>query len=559
MNIMAERVDASESSVLDDYRCDVKAHGERQVEIKSWYPVIHSRYSLFDFDLYLFFPRQLGIDGQRYGTAEFIRNSKTYSRLSTPTLSLDQAIDPAVPESPFYRMTNFAGTTDEIIYEIKTLCNIFRRYTREVRHGFERTPEACGTTTIVNHLDAIGRFTAAVRKLFETLLQTYPNTDIEAAIRWADETISIKAEIEYYKLYRSIHESESREWVHSDVGNTVPRLVAGLQNESRYREEQGYPSVVEADDTIQESIIAESSSKTARQSNGTRSTAMSLEERNQANERTLYREGMLKKWSQSALYLTTDERLGEHRFGHTAAAIAAAIAMSFAVFATLFANRFFPSYSVPWALLIVLAYIFKDRIKELVRTLLTATMPRKAADVATRMIDPASGRKIGMAKSLVRVESQRDIPDPVTRKRTSVHTPLRPIVPPDTVLHVHKRTRLHGKRLAEVHTRTASITEILRISIDEWLEAMDDPTNQLTYAGRAEPVRVTANRVYHLHMILTLAHSGKRVRATPKLFHYLLVATRNGVLRIEDLNKTPPTATGVYQQIPSQSTEIRNA
>lgn len=482
------------------FDCDLRTHGERQIELKTWYPIIRSRRSRFDLDLYLFFPHQLGIDGSRYGPGDFLRDAKTYTRLSTPPLSLDAATDPGRDESPFARIRErlgVPGSESEIIYEFRVLASVFRRESRERRHDM-RDSEEVSIDRFFAHIDLLRRFVDSTRALCDEVRESGYGEALATAADWEDESISIKADIEFAKLYRL---AEGRK----PLRPALETLVQAMREETRHRRSNGYPSVVDPEDPV-------------------------------ANERVLYREGILKKWSQSALYLDTERRSGPSRFGHIAAALAAGAAMSFAVVATLLANRLFASYSVPWALLAVVAYVFKDRIKELTKSFLAALFPRHAADQSGRIADPATERRVGLWKSLIRMTSPGSVPEEVRERRNGRRSPFRDILPEDNILHFHKRTRLNGRRLASVHRRNDSITEILRVTVDGWLESMDDPTNELTYPEGPTPRRITANRVYHIHLFIRLVQRSGRRGSAPRLVHYRVVATRNGIVRIEQLN-----------------------
>jgi hypothetical protein len=82
------------------------------------------------------------------------------------------------------------------------------------------------------------------------------------------------------------------------------------------------------------------------------------------------------------MYMSSEQSRSVSRVGHVIAGVAAAVAMSFAVIATFLAGRLFAAYSIPWALLIVVSYIFKDRIKEVLRSILIRLVPRLIADEA---------------------------------------------------------------------------------------------------------------------------------------------------------------------------------
>ena len=479
--------------------CDLGSHGTRQIELKSRYPVSAKSVVRYDLDLFFFLPAQLGIDDRHFGKDAFIKSAKTYTRFSTPRMGLDEALDAGNTMSPFCRIHKIRESSepsDRLIYELRMLSNIFRSESRERRNEIKAIAKQNKKeleSALSDHITALERYVRGLREL-KPLLDG-AGTDTAAAFRWCDESVSIKAEIEFYKLYAVAAENDCKVKI-------TRALVDRIKQEASYRKKRGYDSIVTSDDP-------------------------------ESNEHVLYHEGVLKKWTQSALYLTSEELKTSSRAGHIAAGIAAAAAMSFAVIAAVLADRLFASYSVPWALLIVAAYILKDRIKDILRSIIIALLPRLAADEAVRLIDPAVGKAVGRTKGLVRLLREKQTPEKVRNARRAGTQPLRNILPDDTVVHYHKRIRLRGARLLKHHTRVESITEILRLGIGSWLERMDDPTNALTYVDGNTPTRIAANRVYHIYAIVELSRPG----AEAALYRYRLAVTRDGLVRIENMTQ----------------------
>ncbi len=489
-----------------EYSCDLRSHGERQIELKSRYPIPESGRRKYDLDLYIFSPAQLELDGDRYDDQAVLRDMKTYTRNTTPTLSLARAVSPSCLTSPIVRIREHLSgiesrrelNPDLVLYELRLLSDIFRVETREVRHRVrdEAGNERIGEThakRLKNHCAEMKMFLEVTRNLEHLFMESIVPERLLIAFRWADESISLKAEIEYYKLHALAEK-------HDLLSGIVPDCIAGIKRESGYRADRGYESIVRPGDQT-------------------------------ANEQMLYRESVLKKWSQSALYLTSEESRTPHRAAHITAGVAAAAAMSFAVVATFFATRLFASYSIPWALLVVIGYIFKDRIKEILRSVLVALLPRFVADESIRLIDPSDGKTVGRTKNLVRFTKPGHVPPEISRLRYASSNPFIAILPEENIIHIHRHTRLSGRRLAYEKPRFESITEILRLSISSWLDQMDDPEKKLFYLRNDTPASLDANRVYHFHTLVRLHQRGSN--DDPELFHYRLIVSRQGLLRIE--------------------------
>ena len=488
---------------MDGYNCDVRVHGTHQFEIKTRYPIPPEPNLRYDLDVYLFTPGQLQINDRRYGAGKFLDNLKVNTRYTTPGIPLHRLIDESFELSPLTRInrildnsgTGGAFKSDELLYEIRTLANIYRAELRDTRRVIDA--EISGShnaaallARIKDHVSLVDAFIKRMRATLPRFIDPHIPADLRTAIEWADESVSLATEVERLKLYLILD-------AHDDLHEGADLLKPLLGLESVYRQEAGYRSNVDPTDE-------------------------------RINEDLLYRESILKKWSQSAMYMSSEPSHSLSRVAHILAGVAAAVAMSFAIVATLLAERLFASYSVPWALVIVFAYIFKDRIKEVLRAILIRLVPRVIADDVTVLVDPAAGKNVGHARSNATFCTPRDLSLRVTGLRNLSENPFRSILPEESVIHYRRRIKIDGKTLQQNHQRLDSITEILRLKLDIWLEEMDNPENDLTYFDEDEIASVVAARVYHVNVIVALTRGGEA-----SYYRFRLILTRNGLVRIE--------------------------
>jgi hypothetical protein len=237
--------------------------------------------------------------------------------------------------------------------------------------------------------------------------------------------------------------------------------------------------------------------------------------------------------------MSTETSSAPRNIGHLVAAVAAATAMSFAVVATLLANRLFAGYSVPWALMVVVGYIFKDRIKEMLRGLLQGILPRLFYDRARKLVDPAIGRLVGVAKEAVRFCSPDELPEAIRHERRIEGDFAQAHMPAEQVIHFSKSILLNGRRLQRHHTRLEAITQILRLNVARWLRRMGSPLGNLPYMKGEKPALLHARRVYRLHILVKLTNLNRSTDA--EIFHYILLLSGAGILRIERCRKAGPS------------------
>lgn len=494
-------------STMTPPSCELDTHGRRQLELKLTCPVsTGARIVSYALDWYVFTPHQLHMSDDL--SDRLMRGMSVYTRYTAPDIPLDTLRDPACERSPLTRLaamiddgTGWSGDAwNAFVYEARTLVNDYHARLRLRRRDIfrliddglaEETAEACENLITV---------TAAFLDDWRDLRRRFIDADAPQHAReeldWADEALSLDTEKQFFRIHFRAAAVDGMERV-------VRALGPALGRETAHRRREGYPSIADPDDP-------------------------------QANELLVHRESMLKKWAQSALYMDQPPSGTASKVVHAAAAVAAAVAMALALAGTLLTNRYFPSNSVPWLILVVLIYVFKDRAKELTRRLLLRMLPHLVADDERLLVDPKSGKKVGRDRARLHVVSEGDAPDHVVRLRNVQRDAFQDFLPPEQVVRYHKNIRIRCRPLMAAHERLESITQILRLDLGRWLSAMDDPDEPvrcLDADGR--PVEIVAPRVYHLNVVVVLAPDGGGpcLRAKRRV-----CANRDGVVRIETID-----------------------
>ncbi len=487
--------------------CRVSTHGMYQVELDLQYAVQDQvNRDLHSFDLYFLFPYHLGINEEQCPSRQFFRNVKSYARILPASVPFAHIADPQCACSPLTRIRRalegnpLARTIpeDEISYELRMLVNMHHGEFRGLRQLIQLLlKDDASDEDIQTRLAQILRdhdvFIEAFRQLPALFSDTRISGQLREALAWAEEAISIKTGRELHKLRLLCQRREG-------LRGLVQELVARCGSEQAFRASRHFATVIDPADPI-------------------------------TGELFLYREGLLKKWAQSSTYLSVARSRKNARIAHVLAGVAAAIAMVFAVAAMFLAECLFVSYSLPWAILIVVSYMFKDRIKEILRGVLLQWQPRLIADEICRLIDPRTGEKIGSTLSRARYVDRSMIPDYVRQMRYSSRDQLQQILPPESVLHFHNELRMFNQRLLSSHSRLTGVGALFRIRIEPWLRYMDDPSNRIYFVSSQEPHSLDANRVYHINMVVRICRDADD--ASEQFFHARLIVNRNGILRIE--------------------------
>lgn len=492
-----------------NYECNVTTHGNQQFELDVAYPVEAGKKWLdYSLDLYVFCPYQLGMNKEHYGVKKFLEDTHSYTRFTVPAIPLAKLIDPACDKSPLIRISQALAkmTTaseldvDYIIYELQMFANIFHRQVKEARKllkklpmdGYQAEETIAQTRTFIDEA-------REVLRVFRTgVLQDLVDPNIPDVIRqaanWADERVSLAIEKQFFDICRFFEKDER-------FTPAAELFRPHLAEEAHYRSQKGFKSVVSPISTDN-------------------------------NERLIYHEGVLKKWAESCLYMSRNRNRFTDRLAQILMGVAAGVAMLFAVAATFLATRWFPPDSIPWAILIVIMYVFKDRIKEWLRGFFIAYIPALVADKTDDLVDPKAKKHVGSSKIRVRMQSGGEIPQEIRRIRNLSTNEFRSILPPEDVINFHKETGFNCEILMKYHIRLESITEILRFNLHNFLVSMDDPSSTLMYSDGTKIEKIEVNRLYHIHLLIHLY--GKHQKSS-MFFHYRLDLNRDGLIRTEHI------------------------
>jgi hypothetical protein len=198
-----------------------------------------------------------------------------------------------------------------------------------------------------------------------------------------------------------------------------------------------------------------------------------------------------------------------------------------------------------YAVLLVVAYALKDRLKALLQSVFAGWAGRHLPDRKWSIRDREQARRVGEVRERAGFLSFRLVPPEVlaSRRLTRTHA-LEEQARPERVLW-HRKTVLTKPAFDAMELSGgndgpdfAMITEIFRLNLHRWLLHTDDPTRKIVFAdpGDARIYQATARRVYNINVVYRLRQGG----AAPMLglaaapWHRIrVVVSRKGIERID--------------------------
>ena len=491
----------------------VGVHDSSHVEFKLDYAHQPGRQrSRYRAEAYFFIPKSLGINPYTYSANNFYTDIQAYIRFKAPALALDALKGGDEPLLARIRElleaarggAATAGLHNQLVVELKLLGCIVRSNIRDqvalMRSRLEGANGILDVEATATHLISDARkATKRFRKLRGRFVDGSVPESVSRAFLNVDEFISLVVESHLTDLVHAIDGAGAGERL-SEVRAAACQLIVA---EAQHRAAAGYRSVVDATGS---------------------------------NEHFLFRRGTLKKFVTSALWLEIDRSRPGRGASQLAAAIAAGSAMAFAAVATMLSTQWYAINSWGFIAIAVVTYMFKDRIKDLLKAYFSRRMTSWLADFSVQIRDPVSQQTLGRCKEAASYLRPGDIPAKVHAARYQEAASRASDASPEEVLKYEKLIELDGERLIEhLHQERYDIHDIIRFDLGQILPRTDDPLSRVAiYDEQNDRVKMREfAKVYHLNVVLVL-QADHLSQADQIVRRIRIVFNRRGILRLEE-------------------------
>jgi hypothetical protein len=474
----------------------LEPHDRNQLELKLAYLVPpNCKRHVVVTEAFIFAPRTLGITRQAYPPERFFEDTTRFIRLKTPDVPL---ADLAVLER-VEQLLDSSSDTRPAEWRVRLLGCVYRRAIRDSARVLTQRLDVLATEDIDrlarDLLAFVEQLQVAREHLKAVVLQPVHGT-LGAVV---DEFVSLVAEA------------------------SCTRLVEGIDNAG-----DGLPSLVGVRARAAEVAVEE---YLHRRGCGYASYALEGD----ANEGLPHRRRTLKRVISSALYLD----IGHERAGDLAqnfvGMVSAAAAMLFAILVAVWAQLRWEMTAWPFILVMVLSYVVKDRIKEVIKGALGKRAKGMAPDVVLKVRVPSTGAVVGLCREWFAVETPDTLDPEILRIRHIDHPEgLEEMGRPETVMAYRKEVALNAAGLQQGLANVEGLTDIIRFNLARLRRRMDAPIElyTLVHPETHELVEVPCGRVYHLNIVLrTTTRSDGAVRI--ELERVRVVLDQLGIRRVE--------------------------
>jgi len=502
----------------------ITLHDKHRFEIKLDIELAPKRRNVYRVETYFFVPRALNINPNTYTKRDFYNSAQKYIRFKTPQMSLGKLADCANELSPYCVISRkvaalLSGEShvengSRLLDELKFMAVIARGAVRDfVRYllgeleAMRKAPDGAATRLVAAQeqgavfVAEVKSLIAAVRKLRGDIDNPVIPAKLHDAFHFCDEYLSLMLEDYLTALLEGLRENAEIRAKLSQLDADLSQLILAQRG---YRRAMGYPSIIK--------------------SRG-------------PNEVVVYRRSVLKKFVSSVLHLQMEitewEGWTQLFYG-----LAAGVAMLFAAGAMIFAQNRYTTNSFPFVAVVVVSYIFKDRIKDWLKLIFSKGMTRWLADRKANIYDPRTGAKIGSYKEAFSFVRPDQVPQEVHHRRNIDNfTSIEEEGKPERVMKHEKEVTLHPDPILKVHERRKDFNDIMRFSIDDFLRQADDPKVDYLHLDddgqRLENLH--CSRVYHVNMLMRYSSYDFAGRLQVSYDRMRIVFNRDGIIRLEEV------------------------
>lgn len=483
---------------------NIEMHDRFQFELKLGYRISEEKlYTPYHIEMYFFIPSSLDINKDTYSKKDFYSDLQTYIRFKSPTVLLrDIAGDgDGMPIQKLRKSCaellrrQDAGVIANYIRQIKMFSCVVKSALKDhIVFVTQQKIKDDIDSLIGDYIATIPIIAAEYRSIRQIITSPAIRENIHDYYLFGDEYLSLMIEESAYRLINHLKKNRAE-----DFAQYSTQLYDIIRTEIYHREKNQYQSIPKENDD---------------------------------NEDIIFRKSILKKFMSSVLYLkTATEKEGlfleQLLFG-----IAAGLSMLFATSVAFYSQMRYGSIGVSVFAILVVSYMFKDRIKEILRTYFSKKMQKSLFDYKTTLFT-AEKETIGWIKEVFFFTKEEKVPSEILHIRNKDHiTEIENGGMGEKVAVYVGNVNLFSRKLIDLYKdyTMEGVNNIMRYDIARYLQKMDNPKKSLFILHEQGHKEIYGKRVYHLNVVIKYdSKNGTEYK------HYRIVINRDGIRRIEEV------------------------
>ena len=500
--------------MLETIQQSAISHDRYQVELKLDYELDRGRKTHYRISTYLFIPRSLGITEESYPKAELYRDIKNYIRIKTPEMNLRDLSESSVsPLKVIQQVIRQPGWyqddegNNKLTDELRLFGAMFKSSLREhvnlIEKRIQELPSRAEIQPIVGNLideliSQSKKLSAEYRELYREFNLPHVKKEVFLAYSLVDEYISLLIDESAAELCNIISKNNDK----TDQRQYLHKLERIAEKEMAHRSVHKYESIFRVNDE---------------------------------NETAAFRASVIKKFVSGILHLSIAAQQEGKGFEQILMALVAGISMVFATIVAFYFQSVYGSFTFPAFVALIVGYMFKDRIKEVGRSLLAGKLHANLFDRQIKIKTLDGKYQLAILREKITFLKENNLSQEVRAARQQdPFADLDNDRQGETIICHTKDIVLNGDLFRKAFAglpKTSGLNDIIRYDIYPYLRKMDDPVEDRLLLCDGELKTVQVHKVYHVNIVsqyTSLSPKNERIYKRMRL-----VLNRLGIKRIE--------------------------
>lgn len=482
----------------------IKKLDNTSIELKAKYrPKYNKRSNIqkYSVETYIFLPIELGINKRNFTKTDFYREYKNYLKIDPPKISLAEIAD---------KSANFIQVYDSIFQNIdlskeasinriddntKILMNIYKKsLKREIRKVLQYphpNEKIRVTLRLIKNLDI---FIDDFRKKIESIKDITDNTYIVVkTLNVADEYISNLKYKYFHEILMHLMKFEDEVYYEATL-----RTKLSLESEIEYRRYHDFPL---------------------------------YSNQKKENAKLIIRWDNIKYFITNKLIIKAKIDNESKYIEEILYSIAAGIAMIFATGIAFYYNQKFGNFTLSFFVVLVLSYMFKDRIKEWFRSIFSSILKKQLLDHHFNLFDD-NNQKIGVSKDGFEFSPQRNLKRKIHNIRYSESILGEELMSRnEKILKFTRKVNINMKRFIKTFKETdiRGINDIITFNFDPIIMRMQETKFPIYTMNNIDGVkRINSEKSYSINIIQEISMDKKKI-----YHHYKVFVSKSGIKKLK--------------------------
>mgnify|MGYP007069857013 CR=1 FL=1 len=476
-----------------------KIHDKFSIEFKIGFSGSSKlRENNFSINSWIFIPNGLDINSSTYNNDQFYKDVKSNIRLITPRYLLcDIVSNEAVPYNNIRNAFNKTASSPtetnvtDYIFQTKMFTTIFNSSLREETDciiNIKNKAEIIAKCT--DYLKNVKDILSSYRKLREIIDVPSLTEDDKKEFSFADEYMSHNVDIQTIAIIKHLESLHDESFNH-----LIASMKKIVQDEKEYKISMGYYYSIDGDGGNNRELVAH--------------------------------HRLLKKHIESALYLKINTIQDGTVAKQVVFGVSAGIAMVITTLIALPFQKYLGNYPILIFIILVIAYMLKDRLKEIMRSLFAYQLKGRYFDNKT--VISIKNSETGWEKEGMDFITADKTPQEVLNIRNRSHLDSNNGVSDEKIILYRKKVFIDNEILKSRYNYDfTGINDITRFHIFHFTQKMDNPQVTLDILNDDGEVHTnTTEKTYTLYIVMQFQYEEQQ-----EYRGYKITMTRDGITEI---------------------------